>query len=771
MRTHGWIGVFFLCLLCLGGCGKEKAPADSRQASENIGTPGNAEVLGDVNWEKGFSVSDTVEEETALWAARYDRWTHEDIHRDFSAEGFLYERQAMIQGEQIYRLCSIYPQEESGEVRDLLEIYDISSGQVTLCELDNEKLGTVKGAVASMYVAETGKYVFCILNEQNQVNKIVYSDLGEQTQTVDVLPACQEKGIADQLSYECICDAEGNIYIRDNKWRALYVFDREGSLLMEYQGEESDNIRPPFTMPSGELIFPIYNSEEKVCRLVRLDTEQKKEHIVSSFESYPIESVYGVQGNDIYYEAWEGIVKWDISSGERTLVYAFDQDCISRRYRTMLVLREGQAPVLRMYGTVNGEAEDWLVTLVEETVKPRDTVRVAGLTETSFDLRGCASTAFRKYRNNTFVYETYEKGGKEDYRTGIFAELAAGGGPDILFVSLQDMRLLQEQGYLRDLRSILSQDYLNRILLNVIQLGTVNDTLTGLAPLMSTNTAVTLREVWNPDTWTLEDLMDLMEEGEFTEIFCQGFSGAFCQMNLGCDSESVIRALTEFGLENSALVDWEIGESHFNSELFNRMLYMAKNYSGVPFGQEIWLGVGGCPVKLGGLALNDFNELYDQYGEDYHVTGLPTGTGNNSYLSCEGVLVVNAASLNLDAVVSFFECLLRDEFQNVHLLNTSILKISPEDIEYREEGGERKAYWKDQELRIKEDGTTTFDDYAAYLESCVPSPIIAEEDIIKSIVWEEAEAYINGDKSAEEVAGIIHSRVQLYLDENKIKNK
>ena len=767
MRIHGWIGAFFLCLLCLGGCGKEKIPADSCQTSENIETPGNMEVLGDVDWEKGFPVSDTVEEETALWAARYDGWIHEDIRRDFSAEGFLYERQAMILGEQIYRLCSIYPQEESGEVRDLLEIYDISSRQATLCEIDSEKFGTGKGAVASMYVVEPGKYVFCILNEQDQVNKIVYSDLGEQTQTVDVLPACQEKGIADQLSYECICDAEGNVYIRDSKWRAFYVFDREGSLLMEYQGEEGDNIRAPFSMPSGELIFPIYNSEEKVCRLVWFDTEQKEEHIVSSFESYPIESVYGVQGSNIYYEAWEGIVKWDISTGDRTLVYHFDQDCISRIYRTMLVLREDQPPVLRMYGTVNGEAEDWLVTLAEEAVKPKDTVRVAGLTETSFDLQGCASTAFRKYKNHTFAYETYEKGGKEDYRTGIFAELAAGGGPDILFVSLQDMRLLQEQGYLRDLRSILSQDYLNRILLNVIQLGTVNDTLTGLAPLMSTNTAVTLREVWNPDTWTLEDLMDLMEEGEFTEIFCQGFSGAFCQMNLGCDSESVIRALTEFGLGNSSLVDWEIGESHFNSELFSRMLYMAKYYSGVPFGQEIWLGIGGCPVKLGGLALNDFNELYDQYGEDYNVTGLPTGTGNNSYLSCEGVLVVNAASLNLDAVVSFFECLLRDEFQNVHLLNTSILKISSEDIEYREEGGERKAYWKDQELRIKEDGTTTFDDYAAFLESCVPSPVIAEEDFIKSIVWEEAEAYINGDKSAEEVAGIIHSRVQLYLDENQ----
>ena len=768
MRIQGWIGAFFFCLLCLGGCGKDEIPADSCQAPKNIEMSGNAGMIDDEDWgRKSFSVSDTVEEKTALWAARYDRWSHEDICRGFPAKGVLYERQAMIWGEQIYRLCSIYPQEKSGKVIELLESYDISSGQATLIEIDSERLGIDRGAVASMYVMEPGKYVFCILNEQEQVNKIVYSDLEEQTRVVDILPACQEKGIADQLSYECICDSEGNTYIRDNKCQAFYVFDRDGGLLMEYQGEEGDNIRVPFTMPSGELIFPIYNSEEKVCRLVWLDTEQKEDHIISSFENYPIESVYGVQGSDIYYEAWEGIVKWDIVSGDRTLVYHFDRDCISRLYRTMLVLRKGQTPILRMYGTVNGETEDWLVPLAEEAVKPKDTVRVASLTETSFDIQGCAVTAFRKYKNHTFAYETYKMDEKEDYRTRIFAELAAGGGPDILFVSLQDMRLLQEQGYLQDLRSVLSQDYLDRIFFNVIQLGTVDDTLVGLAPLMNTNTAVTLRKVWNPDTWTLEDLIDLMEEGEFTEIFCQGFSGAFCQMNLGCDSESVIRALTEFGLENSSLVDWERGESHFNDKLFCRMLYMAKNYSGIPFGQEIWLGAGGCPVKLGGLALNDFNDLYDQYGEDYYVTGLPTDTGNSSYLSCEGVLVVNSASSNLDAVVPFFECLLRDEFQNVHLLNTSILKVSVEDIEYREEGGERKAYWKDEELRIKEDGTTTFDDYAAYLESCVPSPVIAEEDFIKSIVWEEAEAYINGDKSAEEVAGIIHSRIQLYLDESR----
>ena len=780
MQRRPWWGIIclsFLCLLCLGGCGKEKVPTDSHQESENIGMPGTSEAPADEGWKtKGFPVSEKVGEETALWAAGYDRWQHEDIRYNSSAEENPSEGNAMVRGEQIYRLCHVYPQEgKGGRNRDLLEIYDVSSGQTSVMELDRQKLGVGNGFIASMYVTEPGKYVFRILDTQEQVNKIVYSGLGDQTRTVDVLPACQENGIVDQLCYECVCDAEENIYVRDSKWRNLYIFGRDGSLLMEYQGGKGDNIRAPSSMPSGELIFPIYNSEEKVCRLVWFDTEQKKDHIISSFAGYPIESVYGVQGSDIYYEAWEGIVKWNVSSGDRTLVYPFDQDCISRIYRTMLVLREDQPPVLRMYGTVNEETEDWLVALSENESEPGEAIRIAGMVQagvTEFDGKSCAATLSRKYRNISFVYETYENADQmnyqtvysssylEDYRTRIFAELAAGGGPDIMLVSLQDMRLLQSQGYLLDLRSVLSEETLDRILPNVIKMGTVDNTLVGLAPAVMTGTAITLKSICNQDTWTLEDVMKLMDTGEFTGIFCQFDRAGFAPL-------IVLKYLTEFGLEDSSLVDWATGESHFDSDLFIRMLHMAKTYNGDSANPEAGLGAGRCLMELWSMGIEGINELYDQYGEDYCMIGYPTDTGN--YLSCGGVLAVNRKASDPEAVTAFFEYLLGEEIQDSYweVFEKSILKISSEDIEYREEGGEKKAYWKDQELRIKEDGTTTFDDYAAFLESCVPSPVIAEEDFIESIVWEEAEAYINGDKSAEEVAGIIHSRVQIYLDENQ----
>lgn len=753
MRTRSWLSILFLCLACFVGCAGEKASADDSSADSRAS--GSNGTLVEDDWKtKGFPVMEKTGEESALWAADYVTWEHEDVDYDPSEE-FVVESQAWIQGERIYRLCHIYTMEWKRE-RTLLETYDVSSGQSSLTELDGEKLGVSNGFVEGMYVTEPGKYIFRIQNEQEQIDKIVYSDLGDQTQTVDIMAAGSEMGDIGELGAECMCDAEGYIYTRNWYHQELYILDREGRLLMEYKGGDI-TIEDPLRMPSGELLFPIKNIEDQSSQLVWFDPEQKKTHTVSSFETYPINSVYGIQGSDVYYEAWEGIVRWNIVTGDRTLVYRFSQN--ERLFRTMLVLRDGGSPVLRMYGTVDGEEEDWLMTLSEEETESGEAIRVVSLLgtrlTTNFDAKGLVAKVSRKYRNVDFVYETYEAGGAEDYRTRILAELAAGGGPDVLFVSLQDMRLLQDQGYLMDLGSVLSESSLSRVLPAVVEMGTVNDTLVGLAPAISTYSAVTLKDIWDQDSWTLDDVMDLMDTGRFTGVMCQG--------TMGFGPQAVVKLMTEFGLWDASLVDWEAGKCHFDSDRFIRLLHTAKTYSTVPFDQETGLGAGGCLMALGGLSVEDFNEFYDRYGEGYCVIGYPN-SGN--FLNCDGVLVVNRKVSDEKAVSAFLEYLLREEVQDSHR-NYSILKVSPEDIEYRGEGSKTKAYWKEQELRIKKDGTTTLKDYAAFLENSVPSPILAEEDLILSIVWEEAGAFVVGDKSAEDVAGIIQRRIQLYMDENR----
>lgn len=52
--------------------------------------------------------------------------------------------------------------------------------------------------------------------------------------------------------------------------------------------------------------------------------------------------------------------------------------------------------------------------------------------------------------------------------------------------------------------------------------------------------------------------------------------------------------------------------------------------------------------------------------------------------------------------------------------------------------------------------------YLELMEQCIPRK--TEWNTISSIVMEEAGAFFAGDKSAHEVAAIIQSRVQLYLE-------
>lgn len=343
------------------------------------------------------------------------------------------------------------------------------------------------------------------------------------------------------------------------------------------------------------------------------------------------------------------------------------------------------------------------------------------------------------------------------------AEIAAGGGPDILYVSLEDMRQLKSQGALADLGTILSEDILDQILPGIIALGTVDGTFTGLAPEMDVLTMITLKSIWDQSTWKLEDILELMDTGNFTSVFCQG-SGTFSPLAL-------LNWMTEFGLQDSSLVDWETGESHFESELFLEILELTKNYGDNPIRTDTWLGEGGSLGDIAGINIGTINEFYEKFKDDYYFVGMPTGGSSGNYVTSDGVLVVNRNTPNPAAVSAYLECLLRDEIQyssrtaNSH---ESIRRVSPDEAEIVEISfvgfeGETRAYWHQYTPTIKEDGSTTLNDYVNLLESCVPYP--ENYNVITGIVWEEAQSYLTGDKSAKDVASVIDNRIQMYLDE------
>ena len=54
------------------------------------------------------------------------------------------------------------------------------------------------------------------------------------------------------------------------------------------------------------------------------------------------------------------------------------------------------------------------------------------------------------------------------------AELMSGQGPDILYVSAENMELLGQKGLLADLRGYISEESLNKVIPGVLKLGMDN---------------------------------------------------------------------------------------------------------------------------------------------------------------------------------------------------------------------------------------------------------------------------------------------------------
>ena len=767
--------IMFLYLVCLAGCAQETLPVETETSEEVSGqkTPEeeSLETLA-IDWKTaGFAVSEDIIDEQGFWPSEYIRWQHEAISYDSSEEVLYNVRELGASEGRIYRLCDIRGKGEQALQRYVLEIYDTSAMQDSAFGLNQERLGVGDGFIAGMDVL--GEDEFAVFLQEYtrdeagefslQNSNIVFTDLKDRTEKVDVLSVFQEKSIQDKMYQEYYCDASGNGFVRgayrDSPARFLYVIDRGGSLLAEQSVEEYDEIRPPFQMQEGGLVFPVNNRAEKTARLLCFDSEEEKMQVLATLEEESIAQVYGMQGNDLYYESYEhnGIVRWNVVSGDRALVFSFDENAVSRIYNTMLIFRKGQPPIFRMYGEVNGTQEDWLVILSEEETVNQETTRVTSLNGDSVGVKDCVAMSSRKNPDLSFKYEACAETDSDEFRNRIFAELVAGGGPDILYVSLEDMKRLQEMGVLAELDVFLPSEAKERILPGVIELGTVDGMFTGIAPDVDVSTIVTLKGIWEKNTWSLEDVTGLLDTGDFTGIFCQGTTSFAPQ--------ALLRWLTTFGLQESVLIDWEKRESHFDSELFLKILEISEAYGDDPVRMDTWLGVGGCPGMITGANIEVLNELYERYGEEYFFVGMPTRGNSGNYLSSRGVLVVNKETEDTRAVSAFLECLLEEEIQypNRVIKSTSILKVSPNDLTTVEAENETKAFWKDYRVQIKEDGSTTLDDYKNLLESCVPHP--EEYNDILSIVWEEGQSYIAGDKSAAEAAKIIDSRVQAYLDE------
>lgn len=748
MKKYVIAVVSILFLLC-AGCGRKPE------------APVQVEPENKVDWKTtGFQITDDIKIEQSLWSGEYVPWEHSTLDSDYERVGHLesgvcqnlmwYLGYGVKEGVRVFGVQGQY----------VLEIYDTVSKEYQVKYFTPAELGLIGelGFIVGMDMIGPGSYMFrwagYTQDEEEMVTQtadiIVFTDLAGKNRIVDVYSTfleeeieAYEPEIMPSWPYEkCHTDGKGNIWLVKSKkfgGFVFYLWDENGQKIMEYESDKDMIVTDSLRTDEGDLLLTVFSNTESSYEFLWIDDEQGKVVPVAKRQTQGpvISQVYGLYGNNLYYRMvnpetrnGEGLVKWNIGSGEETWVYEFQINGLNN-YRTMLSCDESQQLTLRLLKTKD-TVKDWIIPLVENPPEEEGAIRVVDLAGKGGIIEIGASEASMEHPKLRF---TYEDASAEEKRTRVLAELTQGEGPDILFVNMEDYATLADKGVLLDIKPMLSQELRNQLLPAVLEIGKRNGQLLGMPVGVNVEAFAIKAGKLQNSADTLEKLISLMNAGDLTAALRSPYI-----MTDYLDPELTVCSLIRYSLSNSFLIDWEKGISHFNDERFVQLLEltkedMSRNVTGEWQEKDlVWAYI---------FIENDLVDFVTHLEKaDMELIG-PEGSVGNGYLSPDGgLLVINKNSTNKEAAMLYLEVLLGREVQTeVNKLCLRVRKMVPEED-------------SEELLKAKE-----------FLESCQVEPPTYTH--ISRIIAEELNTMYKENREAEEIAENIHRRVQLYLDEGR----
>lgn len=366
-------------------------------------------------------------------------------------------------------------------------------------------------------------------------------------------------------------------------------------------------------------------------------------------------------------------------------------------------------------------------------------------------MKGCDSNfanvvnEFNQENDKYFVELTTYHFGDElgDAHTRIAAEIAAGGGPDILYEDVFHVNQgILDKGTLVDLTPYLEESGITQENYFPGYASIVSDgKIYGVTPDCSLRMYVVDAEVLGghevPDFETLLDkLLAYPEKAGFKWKYA---TPLHLMKSLLSGSETLWGA-----------IDWEQGVCDFHAPVFSKLLEVSKRY-----GEDNLAGYE--PVVTEERL--DFNTIGEGKLDDPDRVCVGTYFDDGCYPLYFGgydALMINANTEHLEGAYAFLSyVMIKGQKYSYCPLRR---KTWENQYQYHKELGDSGKTFPRIELTDERKQLAL-----EFFETGRYYPRRAEE--ILDIVYEEAEAYFQGSKSKEAVLDLIQNRVQLYLDE------
>ncbi len=604
-------------------------------------------------------------------------------------------------------------------------------------------------------------------------------------------------GSSDEYFRGIVADQESHVYVfGENK---SYLFDQDGKYVGSIDVTDgSDSYLNSFGLAKNGKVYASYysyNGNGSENLLAELDFEGRKVaktygHFVSGYSSEGI-----VSASETTFLCNEGtsVYEYDMTNeSSKRLFNWLDSDLNGQYIRNMVVNEDGTIYV----SYYDYESQDsGLVKLVktESSQVAKKEVLVIGSLYGDSDLMN-AATKFNKandqYRVTVKSYidnsAEWTENTYSDAITAMNNDIISGKGPDLFDMSGLNEQQLVGKGALEDLTPYLessSKFKRSDFFEGILDAYTINGVQYAIPKSFSLETVVGFgKDLGGKEGWTLAEIVDYGKKNPGKKLFhsmTKEYAMYFCMMN-----------------NQNAFIDWSKGECNFNSPEFENLLEFVNQY---PSAEDYEydetsdaVAIERGEVLLTSAYLYNFQEIqmYNyMFQNDAAYIGYPTTDGKNGHtLSASSLYAISSGSTNKAGAWAFIEGYLADNTYDRWSFGFSTLKSAFDKaaaeatkVEYvTDEDGNQVLDENGEPIVIGGGGSMSYGDGWSYTYH-IPTqeevdqikelieharPANSSDEEIMNIITEEATPYFQGQKSVSDVAAIIQSRIQLFVDEN-----
>ena len=572
----------------------------------------------------------------------------------------------------------------------------------------------------------------------------------------------------------------------------LYVFAEDGSLAMQIP---CDTISPDrlFRLRDGRLAVTGYT--ETGMALIPIDLEKKAVGEPIQIPSDAWDPLPGDEKYDIYYINGMVLYGYRLEDQQKDKVLNWlDVDVLGNSLDGFSIRKDGSLRcVLNQYRNERTKTELIHVYQVPyDSIPHKETLTMAVIY--GYDLYDKVIDFNRhndKVRIQIQDYSEYNDPENDDFeagRTKLLTEILSGQVPDLIAVSQLPYRQLAAKGLLADLYPFLDADKeLSRedFFPNVLRALEVKGGLYQVTSSFNVQTLVgPAKIVGDKPGWTYQQMKDaLAKMDEDCEL-----------LDMYTTRGDLLRTLLCTDLDH--YVDWSSGQCSFESQDFLDLLeFTAQFPAELPDDLE-WESSADRIAR--GKQLLTTASLYSidsmlwndvQFGEEgCTYIGYPTSEGVGSYMTVNAGYAMSSACRDKEAAWEFLRSFITYDAQQSSWDGIPLsLKVYQEKLdkamtpEYeKNEKGEYVLDKNGKRIQIPvgsiwmEDGSEKMvynmtreqaDKLWDAITSC--EKIWEEDNALYSIVFEQAQAYYAGQKSAEDVARLIQSKALIYVNEQR----